>query len=93
MQLMKSNSKSNPDRDAKQDKTEERLDAKSASFNPGGFLAQEVVAEYQWVVADPAALPQPSVTSEADRDSSNDAGTHEVLDFRSDFKNDFRDLD
>jgi hypothetical protein len=43
--------------------------AKAASFNPGGFLAQEVVAEYQWVVADPAALPQPSASS--DRDSSD----------------------
>lgn len=26
-------------------------------FNAGGFLAQEVVAEYQWVLADPKVLP------------------------------------
>ncbi|MDZ4082453.1 MAG: hypothetical protein U1E10_05935 [Bdellovibrionales bacterium] len=43
--------------------------ARAASFNPGGFLAQEVVAEYQWVVADPTALPQPSASSD---ENSND---------------------
>jgi hypothetical protein len=55
--------------------------AKAASFNPGGFLAQEVVAEYQWVVADPAALPQPSVSGDANSgDRSKDSPSVSLVD-------------
>lgn len=31
--------------------------AEGTKYSTGGFLAQEVVAEYQWVLADPYALP------------------------------------
>jgi len=66
---------------AKDSDKEADAHSRAASFNPGGFLAQEVVAEYQWVVADPAALPQPTVSGGADSsDMSKDHSGFSLVD-------------
>lgn len=35
----------------------EKSDARFSTFSSGGFLAQEIVSSYRWIVADPSVLP------------------------------------